>query len=345
LNLIETTKNLIKINSVTGSEEDVIQFIKSELTSNGFKGKILEEEGGLVAIPESSSSRIALVGHVDTVPISDNQIVSEDEDLIFGRGSVDMKSGVALIMKSLLDSPENIVGVFYTGEEGPYEENGLNSLLPVLMQEHDFEFSVILEPTDCEIQLGCLGALNASLFIRGKSAHSARPWMGENPIYKLDEVIDFVSKNEIKPVVVDGLEFKEILSITQIHSGVANNVIPEVTKLNINFRFSPEFSKEEASQYIVDNFSRFGDIEIDNVSFGAMPNRDNPMVSKFISSTEAEVFPKQAWTDVARFNDAGIPSINFGPGDPLFAHTSNEQVSKKQILESYELLHKFLKDF
>ena len=132
MNLIETTKNLIEINSVTGSEEDVIQFIKSELTSNGFKGKILEEEGGLVAIPESSSSRIALVGHVDTVPISDNQIVSDDEDLIFGRGSVDMKSGVALIMKSLLESPENIVGVFYTGEEGPYEENGLNSLLPII---------------------------------------------------------------------------------------------------------------------------------------------------------------------------------------------------------------------
>ncbi len=119
MNLIETTKNLIKINSVTGSEEDVIQFIKSELTSNGFKGKILEEEGGLVAIPESSSSRIALVGHVDTVPISDNQIASDDEDLIFGRGSVDMKSGVALIMKSLLESPENIVGVFYTGEKDP----------------------------------------------------------------------------------------------------------------------------------------------------------------------------------------------------------------------------------
>jgi succinyl-diaminopimelate desuccinylase len=107
LNLIETTKNLIKINSVTGSEEDVIQFIKSELNNKGFKGKILEQEGGLVAIPENSSSRIALVGHVDTVPISENQIKSDDEDLIFGRGSVDMKSGVALIMKSLLESPEN----------------------------------------------------------------------------------------------------------------------------------------------------------------------------------------------------------------------------------------------
>ena len=77
MNLIETTKNLIKINSVTGSEEDVIQFIKSELNNNGFKGKILEEEGGLVAIPENSSSRIALVGHVDTVPISENQIMHQ----------------------------------------------------------------------------------------------------------------------------------------------------------------------------------------------------------------------------------------------------------------------------
>ena len=72
-----------------------------------------------MAIPESSSSRIALVGHVDTVPISDNQIASDDEDIIFGRGSVDMKSGVALIMKSLLESPENIVGVFYTGRKDP----------------------------------------------------------------------------------------------------------------------------------------------------------------------------------------------------------------------------------
>ena len=66
------------------------------------------------------------------------------------------------------------------------------------------------------------------------------------------------------------------------------------------------------------------------------------IINNFINSTGLEVTPKQGWTDVARFTNHGIPALNFGPGDPLLAHTSDEFVIKNEILESYEILSKFL---
>ena len=149
--------------------------------------------------------------------------------------------------------------------------------------------------------------------------------------------------NEINLLDIEGLEFKQVLSITTVSSGIANNVIPDEALLNINFRFSPEMSNDDAHNFINNMFSEFGEIEITSSSEGAMPNLDNPNVKNFISSTGLSPNPKQAWTDIARFYSHGIPSVNFGPGDPLLAHTADEHVSKKQLLESYELLMNYLR--
>ena len=102
-------------------------------------------------------------------------------------------------------------------------------------------------------------------------------------------------------------------------------------------------SNDDAHNFINNMFSEFGEIEITSSSEGAMPNLDNPNVKNFISSTGLSPNPKQAWTDIARFYSNEIPSVNFGPGDPLLAHTADEHVSKKQLLESYELLMNYLR--
>ena len=206
----------------------------------------------------------------------------------------------------------------------------------------NLEFSIILEPTNCQIELGCLGTLNANIKLKGLAAHSARPWVGDNPIYKIGDISKKVSENEITLLDIEGLEFKQVLSITTVSSGIAKNVIPDEALLNINFRFSPEMSNDDAHNFINHMFSEFGEIEITSSSEGAMPNLDNPNVKNFISSTGLSPNPKQAWTDIARFYSHGIPSVNFGPGDPLLAHTADEHVSKKQLLESYELLSGYL---
>ena len=339
-----TLQKLINIESVTGDELLILDFIEEFLSKNNFSGEIIRNDGGIIAIPKNSSQKIALVGHVDTVPVSKTQKIEfDDTDTIPGRGSVDMKGGISLILHSLVEENQDIVGVFYTAEEGPYEKNGLGELMPIILGNKNLEFSIILEPTNCQIELGCLGTLNAKIKLKGIAAHSARPWVGENPIYKIGDISKKVSDNEINLLDIEGLEFKQVLSITTVSSGIANNVIPDEALLNINFRFSPEMSNDDAHNFISHMFSEFGEIEITSSSEGAMPNLDNPNVKNFISSTGLSPNPKQAWTDIARFYSHGIPSVNFGPGDPLLAHTADEHVSRKQLLESYELLMNYLR--
>ena len=187
------------------------------------------------------------------------------------------------------------------------------------------------------------GSVNADLQINGKSAHSARPWMGENPILKMSEVINFIQNNEIEEHTIDGLLFKQVITATKISGGSANNVIPSHLNLNINFRFLPTQNESEASKFITDTFSKYGDINIKNSSNGAMPNLQSNHVKNFIKNTNAEVTPKQAWTDIARFSQEGIPAVNFGPGNPLLAHSPDEFVNTSQIVESYESIVKYLK--
>ncbi len=339
-----TLQKLINISSVTGDEILILDFIEEFLSKNNFSGELIRNDGGIIAIPENSSQKIALVGHVDTVPLSKNQKLKFDDiDLISGRGSVDMKGGISIILHSLVEENQDIIGVFYTAEEGPYEMNGLGELMPTILSNKNLEFSIILEPTNCEIELGCLGTLNANIKLKGIAAHSARPWVGENPIYKIGDISKKVSDNEITLLDIEGLEFKQVLSITKVSSGIANNVIPDEAILNINFRFSPEMTNDDAQNFINNMFSEFGEIEITSSSEGAMPNIENSNIKNFISSTGLSPNPKQAWTDIARFYSHGIASVNFGPGDPLLAHTADEHVSKKQLLESYELLMNFLR--
>jgi len=344
LSVDTTLQKLINISSVTGDEILILDFIEEFLSKNNFSGELIRNDGGIIAIPKNSSQKIALVGHVDTVPLSKTQKLKFDDiDLISGRGSVDMKGGISIILHSLVEVNQDIIGVFYTAEEGPYEMNGLGELMPTILSNKNLEFSIILEPTNCEIELGCLGTLNANIKLKGIAAHSARPWVGENPIYKIGDISKKVSDNEITLLDIEGLEFKQVLSITKVSSGIANNVIPDEAILNINFRFSPEMTNDDAQNFINNMFSEFGEIEITSSSEGAMPNIENSNIKNFISSTGLSPNPKQAWTDIARFYSHGIASVNFGPGDPLLAHTADEHVSKKQLLESYELLMNFLR--
>ena len=235
MKLEQLTETLIDIESVTGNEQEILTFIEDYLIKNKFTGEIIKNDGGLIAYHSKSNSKVALVGHVDTVPIVDDQERLSDSEKISGRGAVDMKSGIAVMINTLLDEKSNEVGIFYTAEEGPIKENGLEILMPTLLSEFNIEFAIIMEPTNLECQLGCLGTLNAELTINGKSSHSARPWIGDNPILKMNELLVFLKENEVKEHKIEGLDFKEVISATKIKGGIANNVLPSDIKLNINY--------------------------------------------------------------------------------------------------------------
>ena len=224
MNIVGTLEDLISINSVTGDEESILNFIEDFLIKNNFNGEVVRNDGGIIAVPVDSSKKVALVGHVDTVPVSDTQInTTDNDDLIVGRGTVDMKGGVAVILHALINEGKDIVGVFYTAEEGPYDKNGLGILMPILLSYSELEIAIIMEPTNNQIELGCLGALNATLQINGTAAHSARPWVGKNPIYDISKVTEVVLKNEILDLDIEGLNYKQVLSITKLSEGIAKS--------------------------------------------------------------------------------------------------------------------------
>ena len=343
MKLEKLTEQLISIESVTGEENEILDFIEEYLKKSPFSGEIIRNGGGIIAYHPTDGLKIALVGHVDTVPIDSNQTYVTDASKIYGRGSVDMKSGIAVMLEVLSNNLENVVSVFYTAEEGPMVNNGLEVLMPILKNDFDVGFAIILEPTNGEVQLGCLGSVNADLKIIGKSAHSARPWMGTNPILKMSEVINYIQNNEIQEHVIDGLTFKQIITLTTISGGSANNVIPSHLNMNINYRFLPTQNEEQAAKFLIDTFSEYGEVSIKNTSNGALPNLQSTKIKEFIDITGAEVTPKQAWTDIARFSYENIPAVNYGPGDPLLAHSPDEFVNMSQIVESYESIVEYLK--
>ena len=293
-------------------------------------------------------NRVIIAGHIDTVPVADNlptKLMSfEREQLIWGRGSVDMKAGVAVMLKlaaTVIDPVVDISWVFYDQEEVEASKNGLGRLMrnqPDLIQG---SFAILCEPTSAIVEGGCNGTLRAELSFSGVKAHSARPWMGENAIHKLSGALDFLSNYQPSAIEVDGLVYKESLSAVLVNGGIATNVIPDLATLTVNYRFAPSKSEAEAASYLESLFANCEITVVDSAP-GAKPGLQSLEAKAFIAAVKTTVHPKYGWTDVARFSALGIPAVNYGPGDPNKAHADDESLPASQIYACESGLRNFL---
>ena len=343
MSLDKLTRDLIAIDSVTGNEDKILKFIEGYLIDEGYSNNIELHDGGLVVGNIIKDSVVALIGHVDTVPISNEQENIESSEIIYGRGAVDMKSGLAVMIKAIINfQDKNIIGIFYKGEEGLKEHNGLETLFPEITKKYNISLGIVFEPTNNEVQLGCQGVLNAELSINGLEAHSARPWLGNNAVYKLIPLLEYLNDLKPVPIQVDELEYKEVVNVTTIRGGTAKNIIPGEVICGINYRFSPDKTTEDAVENLTNILSGYGDLLIHDIAESAHPNRKDETVQKFINITGVKVEPKQGWTDVARFTSSGIPALNFGPGNPDLAHKPNERVETDDINECLKLVEQFI---
>ena len=126
-----------------------------------------------------------------------------------------------------------------------------------------------------------------------------------------------------------------------ITGGVATNVIPDECVLTVNYRFAPSKTVDDAEQFLRHFFDGY-DVTVTDVSPGARPGLNQDMAAEFVKTVGQEPKPKLGWTDVARFSELGIPAVNYGPGDPLYAHRADEQVPVSDIITAVEKLHAFL---
>jgi succinyl-diaminopimelate desuccinylase len=346
--IAETLLWLCAIPSPIGEERALCDAVQARVAGLALAAPV-RRYGDSIVVPvtRGKGPRIALAGHLDTVR-TENGPARIDGDRCFGAGASDMKSGLAVMLELVekLDLTElacDLTLVFYAREEGPFAENELG---PVLAEDPELggvELAVCLEPSDNKLHLGCMGSIHATVTFEGRTSHSARPWEGENAITKSAELLARLGAHRPRESVVDGLSYRGATTVTQARDGGrGRNVVPDRFVLNVNHRFAPDRTLDEA---VADLRLILGDgarVDFTDLSPAAPPVASHPLVKALAASGVRGIEPKRAWTDVARFAARGIAAVNFGPGENAQAHQKNESTSLGLVDEGYAIVARWL---
>jgi succinyl-diaminopimelate desuccinylase len=303
----------------------------------------------LYSTGRSGKPVLLLAGHLDTVPAQGNIPGRIADGAVHGLGAADMKGGVAVMIELArwiaAEQPQlglDVDFLFFPLEEVEVARSPLPELFDTGLVD-DADLVVVLEPTENQIHAGCLGNLNALLRFHGESAHSARPWTGVNAIRVAVEGLRSVVAVEPRDVELDGLVFREVLSVTQLHGGIAANVIPDEAVATLNFRFAPGRTPAEAEQRLRELVDGAGELEILSNAPAADVRLGDPLLARLIELGGMAVEPKQAWTPVAQFSERGLLAVNYGPGAPKYAHKRDELVEIDALHRSFETLRRFVR--
>ena len=295
--------------------------------------------------PRSDRPLVLLAGHVDTVPPQDNLPGRIEGETVFGLGASDMKGGVAVMLElaewaTTAELELDLGFLFFAREELPADESPVPGFLAESPEAREAQLVIVLEPTDNELHVGCVGNLNAQLTFHGTSAHSARPWTGENAIHIAAAALAPLAGLDPVDVEVDGLVFREVVSAVAIEGGIADNVVPDRCVARLNYRYAPGRSREQAEARVRELASD-ADVEILGNSPPAHVVVDRPLVARLREAGGLHVKPKQAWTPVAQFAEAGLDAVNFGPGATRYAHKADEQIEIPELQRTYDILRTF----
>ncbi|WZH36006.1 MAG: succinyl-diaminopimelate desuccinylase [Microbacterium enclense] len=334
---LDLTRAICDIPSVSGDETPLADAIVDALASYEHL-EIFRDGDTIVARTNlGRDRRVVIAGHIDTVPINRNLPVQDreidGEPFLWGRGTVDMKAGVAVQLKLAVELTEpsvDITWMWYDHEEVDSSLNGLGRLSRNRPDLFVGDFAILGEPSNGEVEGGCNGTLRAIVRTDGVRAHSARSWIGENAIHKAAPILARLAEYRAREIEVEGLLYREGLNAVKISGGVAGNVIPDACEVEVNYRFAPSRDAAGAERVVRDVFTGF-DVEFVDVAEGARPGLDAPLAQEFVEAVGATPRPKYGWTDVARFSALGIPAVNYGPGDPHLAHHDEERVPVAQI--------------
>nr|WP_255672943.1 succinyl-diaminopimelate desuccinylase [Glycomyces amatae] len=341
---VALTRALCDVPSVSGDEAAICDEVEAALKG---LGHLTTERVGNTLVARTGlgrGRRVMLAGHLDTVPVNDNFPTRLDGDVLWGLGTSDMKSGTALalwIAATVKDPKFDLSFAFYDCEEIEAERNGLNRLSKSRPDLLESDFAILLEPTYGLVEAGCQGTMRVRVTTRGKRAHSARSWKGENAIHKAAAVLERLGSYEAREVEVDGCAYREGLNAVFVGGGVAGNVIPDEAWVDVNFRFAPDRDEAAAEAHLREVFAGF-EVAVTDSAPSCRPGLDRPEAAEFVAAAGGGFRAKLGWTDVARFATLGIPAVNFGPGDPNLAHKQDERVEIPRIRSCAEALRAYV---
>jgi succinyl-diaminopimelate desuccinylase len=338
------TAALVDIPSVSGTEEHLADQIEEALRPLPHLAVARDGDAVLARTTLGRASRVVLAGHIDTVPIADNLPSRQHGDRLFGCGTSDMKSGIAVMLRLAAHVPapgRDVSYLFYDNEEADASRNGLGRIATGARDWLDGDLAVLLEPTSARVEAGCQGTLRALVAVPGRRAHSARSWLGDNAIHRAGAVLDRLAEYRGRRIEIDGMEYREGLNAVRIEGGIAGNVVPDRCTVMVNFRFAPDRSEAEALAHVQEVLTPYECVLTDSAP-GALPGLTAPAVADFVRAVAQQPVAKYGWTDVARFSQLGIPAINYGPGDPDLAHAREEYVEMPRISQCERLLRGYL---
>ena len=347
---VTLTQQLVDIESVSRQEQAIADAVEQALRPLGHL-TVTRHGNTVVARTElGRSERVVIAGHLDTVPLNDNlpcrREDTPDGEVLHGLGTCDMKGGDAVMLRiaaTVTEPVRDVTFILYEAEEIESEHNGLHLLGGAHPELMEADFAILMEPSNAVVEAGCQGTLRVEVRTHGERSHSARSWRGVNAIHGAAEVLARLQAYEARRPVIDGLEYHEGLNAVFVRGGVAGNVIPDECVVEVNFRFAPDRSEVEAEAFVRDYFTGF-DVRVTDTAPGALPGLGVPAAKAFVEAVGGEVAPKFGWTDVARFSALGVPAVNFGPGDPMFAHKQDEHVPAADIVRCEEQLRAWLGD-
>jgi succinyl-diaminopimelate desuccinylase len=346
--LLRRTADLVDIPSPSLAEGPIADHVEEQLRRIPWLSVDRLGDDVVARTQLGRSQRVVLAGHLDTVPAAGNERSRIEGDTLWGLGAADMKGGLAVFLELAATVPEpalDVSYVFYTAEEVAAEHSGLSRLLEERPELLLGDAAVLGEPTDAWVEAGCQGTARVQMTLRGARAHTARPWMGRNAIHRVGRLLALVSDHEPRSPTIDGCTFRESAQAVYVEGGVAGNVVPDEATLTVNLRIAPDRSLEQgvaAFRDLVDDALEPGDrFEVVDRSDPAPPALDHPLLRRLVDQGIG-VRAKLGWTDVARFAAAGMPAVNFGPGDATVAHTAAERVERRSIEQVHAALERLL---
>ena len=342
--VVTLTRTIVDVESVSRNEQHLADLVEAALRSLEHLEVTRIGNSVVARTVLGLGERVVIAGHLDTVPLNDNLPARDDGTLLHGLGTCDMKGGVAVALRLAHDvvrPNRDLTYVFYECEEIEGIHNGLRRIAAERPDLVEADFAILMEPSDAVVEAGCQGTIRVEVHVPGEAAHSARSWRGVNAVHGAGEVLRRLNAYEGRRPVIDGLEYREGLNAVLISGGVATNVLPPSCQVTVNYRFAPDRSVEEALAFVREFFDGY-ELEVTDAEPGALPGLGVPAAKAFVEAVGGAPNPKFGWTDVARFTALGVPAVNYGPGDPMFAHKQDEHVPLAHLRACEQTMRRWL---
>lgn len=373
---LQLSRELLQFNTINppGMERDCARHLGCLLEAAGFEVKYHEFADSRTSVVATIGGRqekppICFTGHIDIVPLgmaawSKDPFAGEtDGDRLYGRGSTDMKSGIAAFVVAaiklapFLKNAPGITLVLTASEEVGCEGAKYLAEQKLLARAGAI---VVAEPTANYPYLGHKGLMWVEIETKGKTAHGSMPEQGDNAILKMNKVIDKLEHFDWQRqcgVDCHPVMGKPTMNIATIHGGLNTNSVPDLAKLTVDVRTVPGIDHVHLCHSIQTLIGDMGSVRkivdtpplysepdewIESVYDVATPFIDSKPSPKTIMFSTDGADLKRGYIDSA---GGAVPTVILGPGQPEMAHQTDEWCSVKRIDESVEIFEKIMRDW